>query len=82
MRLHFTVSGDGKESLVFLHTGLQTGQTDFLFQQEYFKGHYKVYAPDLRGHGKSYVQDVAFSTYFSDSVTDLIETMDSLGMIA
>jgi len=80
MRLHCTVSGDGKESLVFLHTGLQTGQTDSLFQQEYFKGHYKVYAPDLRGHGKSYVQDVAFSTYFSDSVTDLIETMDSLGI--
>ncbi|MBB4826154.1 pimeloyl-ACP methyl ester carboxylesterase [Sporosarcina luteola] len=80
MLLHCTVTGSGQESLIFLHSGLQTGNLDFAFQREYFKRHYKVYAPDLRGHGKSYVKDLSLAKYFSDCVNDLLETMDSYGI--
>ena len=47
--LHTEIIGEG-EPLVFLHTGLQTGMTDFNYQREYFKNKYKVILPDLRGH--------------------------------
>ena len=39
--LHTEVFGDG-EPIVFLHTGLQTGLTDFEYQREYFKYNFKV----------------------------------------
>ncbi|WP_240949729.1 hypothetical protein [Psychrobacillus sp. BL-248-WT-3] len=48
MILHTSIQGSG-EPLLFLHTGLQTGNTDFQYQQNFFKDSYKVFAPDLRG---------------------------------
>lgn len=66
------------EPIVFLHTGLQTGTTDFEHQTEYFKQSNQVILPDLRGHGKSVSSDL--SNYFQDSANDLAETLDHLGM--
>ncbi|MFX3673075.1 MAG: alpha/beta fold hydrolase [Paenisporosarcina sp.] len=77
MKLHTAVFGDG-EPIVFLHTGLQTGLTDFEYQREYFKGSFKVILPDLRGHGQSSEDD--FSNYFEDCAKDLAETLKELGM--
>lgn len=75
MILHTTVLGKG-EPLLFLHTGLQTGLTDFEYQREYFKGNYQVILPDLRGHGKSKIDNIV--NFFEDSVVDLVETLDDL----
>ncbi|WP_430788064.1 alpha/beta fold hydrolase [Virgibacillus flavescens] len=77
MILHTETVGEG-EPLVFLHTGLQTGTTDFEHQTTYFKRDYKVILPDLRGHGKSASADL--SNYFQDSADDLAETIDNLGL--
>ena len=71
MILHTEVLGDG-EPLVFLHTGLQTGKTDFEYQRDYFRNSYKVILPDLRGHGKSITNDI--TNFFEDSAIDLEET--------
>lgn len=49
MLLHTEVLGDG-EPIVFLHTGLQTGMTDFEEQRDYFRSGFRVILPDLRGH--------------------------------
>ncbi|MGP4080896.1 alpha/beta fold hydrolase [Pseudalkalibacillus sp. R45] len=50
MRLHTVVAGEG-EPIVFLHTGLQTGLTDFAAHLEFFKNNNQVILPDMRGHG-------------------------------
>ncbi|WP_369903297.1 alpha/beta fold hydrolase [Bacillus manliponensis] len=75
MILHTEVLGDG-EPIVFLHTGLQTGLTDFEYQREYFKGKYKIILPDLRGHGNSVEND--FTNFFEDSALDIAETLNNL----
>ncbi len=77
MLLHTEILGDG-EPIVFLHTGLQTGMTDFEEQREYFQSRYKVVLPDLRGHGKSTSQDL--TNYYENSALDLKETLDHLGV--
>ncbi|MFZ3579885.1 alpha/beta fold hydrolase [Virgibacillus sp. DJP39] len=77
MILYTEVIGEG-EPIVFLHTGLQTGTTDFEQQVEHFKQHYKVILPDLRGHGKSVSNDLA--NYFQDTAQDLADTLDHLGI--
>ncbi|WP_339149257.1 MULTISPECIES: alpha/beta hydrolase [unclassified Sutcliffiella] len=77
MLLHTEIWGDG-EPIVFLHTGLQTGMTDFEDQREYFQTRYKVILPDLRGHGKSTSRDL--SNYYEESAIDLKETLDHLGV--
>ena len=74
--LQTEIFGEG-EPLIFLHTGLQTGMTDFEYQREYFKDKYKVILPDLRGHGKS-VTDVINKDFFEDSAKDLEETLAHL----
>ena len=56
MILHTEIFGNG-EPIVFLHTGLQTGLTDFEYQREYFQKNFKVILPDLRGHGNSKAED-------------------------
>ena len=73
--LYTEVLGSG-EPIVFLHTGLQTGLLDFVYQREYFKNNFKVILPDLRGHGKSIEND--FSNFFEDSAKDLLETLEHL----
>ncbi|TVT27793.1 alpha/beta fold hydrolase [Salinicoccus cyprini] len=75
MILHTEVSGSG-ESIVFLHTGLQTGSTELDIQRKYFKDDYQVILPDLRGHGQSVSNDV--NNYFNNSAEDLAETLESL----
>ncbi|WP_336498974.1 alpha/beta hydrolase [Psychrobacillus sp. FJAT-51614] len=73
--LHTEVFGDG-EPIVFLHTGLQTGLTDFEYQREYFKHNFKVILPDLRGHGRSIENNL--SNFFEDSAMDIEETLNKL----
>ena len=68
MILHTEVYGEG-EPIVLLHTGLQTGTTDFEKQREVLQESMKVIVPDLRGHGKSVSDD--FSNYFEDAADDL-----------
>lgn len=75
MILHTEIFGNG-EPIVFLHTGLQTGLTDFEYQREYSQKNFKVILPDLRGHGNSKAED--FSNFFEDSASDLAETLDYL----
>jgi pimeloyl-ACP methyl ester carboxylesterase len=77
MLLHTEVFGDG-EPIVFLHTGLQSGMTDFEEQRDYFQSEFKVILPDLRGHGKSLSRD--HSNYYEDSASDLKDTLDYLGV--
>lgn len=77
MLLHTAVVGNG-EPVVFLHTGLQTGMTDFEEQRLYFESGYKVILPDLRGHGKSVSQEL--SNYYEDSASDLNDTLAHLGV--
>lgn len=77
MILHTQLLGHG-EPIVILHTGLQTGQTDFKGQREHFKQNYQVILPDLRGHGNSISDDL--SNYFHDSAKDLKDTLDDLGI--
>ena len=57
MILHTSVIGEG-DPIVFLHSGLQTGESDFNYQCEHFRKNYKVILPDLRGHGKSKVNQI------------------------
>lgn len=79
MILHTEQSGSG-EPIVFLHTGLQTGLTDFTTQREHFQDNFNVIAPDLRGHGQTVSDDLA--NYFHDSATDLHETLLHLNIEA
>ncbi len=59
MILHTKVIGEG-EPVIFLHTGLQTGETDFVYQQNKLQDSYKVILPDLRGHGESKVEEYGY----------------------
>ncbi|KQL53549.1 alpha/beta hydrolase [Heyndrickxia shackletonii] len=77
MILHTKILGEG-EAILFLHTGLQTGETDFQYQAEFFSKHYKIVLPDLRGHGKSTCSKI--DNFFYDSVEDLYETIDFLNI--
>lgn len=77
MILHTEKSGDG-ETIIFLHTGLQTGRTELTEQDAYFREKYQVILPDLRGHGKSVSE--AYSNYFKESANNLLETMDHFGI--
>ncbi|CAI9394031.1 MULTISPECIES: alpha/beta fold hydrolase [Bacillaceae] len=77
MILHTSIQGKG-EPIVFLHTGLQTGLTDFEYQRAFFQRHYQVISPDLRGHGHSVVSN--FSNFFDESANDLFETLEHVGI--
>ncbi len=77
MILHTSVIGKG-EPIVFLHSGLQTGESDFNYQYDYFRKNYKVILPDLRGHGKSKVDQIDIVNFFEDSAVDLKDTLDFL----
>lgn len=79
MILHTERFGSG-EPILFLHSGLQTGATDFVYQQKYFTEKYRVIAADLRGHGKSKAAD--FSNYLEDSAQDVIDTLADLNLDA
>ena len=73
MLLHTTIKGSG-EPLIFLHTGLEMGESDFVYQREFFEDSFQVIAPDLRGHGKSITDD--YTNFFEDCARDLKETIE------
>ncbi|ELK46373.1 MULTISPECIES: alpha/beta hydrolase [unclassified Halobacillus] len=75
MKLYTNIQGEG-DPLVFLHSGLQTGSSDFQKHAEHFSKSFKVIRPDLRGHGNSFSGD--FTNYFEDAGEDLKETLDGL----
>ncbi|WP_271853800.1 alpha/beta fold hydrolase [Planococcus maritimus] len=77
MILHSVEVGTG-EPIVFLHTGLQTGMTDFEYQREFFKDSFRVILPDLRGHGQSINNDL--SNFFEDAARDLLDTLEKKEM--
>lgn len=77
MILHSVEVGTG-EPIVFLHTGLQTGMTDFEYQREFFKDSFRVILPDLRGHGQSINNDL--SNFFEDAAGDLLDTLEKKEM--
>lgn len=77
MILHTSITGEG-EPITFLHTGLQTGLLDYEFQREYFGQNFQVISPDLRGLGKSKVDDI--QNFFEDSAKDLLETLNHLSI--
>lgn len=78
MILHTEDIGCGSETIVFLHSGLQTGLTDFENILPCFKDKYRILLPDLRGHGKS--ESVSFDNYFERTADDLAETINSLNI--
>lgn len=77
MILHTAVFGSG-DPILFLHTGLQTGLTDFKYQQKHFAQSHQVILPDLRGHGLSVCND--FQDYFLNAATDIKDTLESLNI--
>ncbi|MEZ0482115.1 alpha/beta fold hydrolase [Planococcus sp. SSTMD024] len=77
MILHSESFGKG-EPIVFLHSGLQTGLTDFEYQRDYFKEQFQVIVPDLRGHGNSVSTDL--SDIFEGNAKDLAETLERMGI--
>ncbi|WP_026677332.1 alpha/beta fold hydrolase [Fictibacillus gelatini] len=81
MILHTNHFGNGRP-LIFLHTGLQTGMTDFIEQRNYFQDYFEVIMPDLRDHGKSKGNKElpTIHAYFRQSIEDLKETVDHLNI--
>ncbi|MGM7701848.1 alpha/beta fold hydrolase [Pseudalkalibacillus sp. Hm43] len=77
MILHTESYGEG-DPIVFLHTGLQTGELDFSTIKERFQDQYKVVLPDLRGHGKSHAENL--ENYLETCIEDLYETLESLNI--
>ncbi|HEV7351561.1 MAG TPA: alpha/beta hydrolase [Brevundimonas sp.] len=52
VRLHYTLDGDGPETLVFVH-GLMLASESWERQVAHFAGRYRVLTFDLRGQGRS-----------------------------
>ncbi|MCF6137775.1 alpha/beta fold hydrolase [Pseudalkalibacillus berkeleyi] len=75
MILHSKVFGTG-DPIVFLHTGLQTGESDFSEIKEQLEGAHQVILLDLRGHGKSFSDKL--DDFLVDSIEDINETFQSL----
>ncbi|WP_456278980.1 alpha/beta fold hydrolase [Bacillus sp. AK128] len=76
MILNKQIIGNGEETIVFLHTLLQSGVNDFDEQANYFKDKYRVISPDLRGQGKSISN--RFDNYIEECANDLYETLTNL----
>lgn len=78
MILHTENIGSGSETIIFLHSGLQTGMTDFEKIIPHFEDKYHVLLPDLRGHGKS--KSLNLHNYFERTADDLMETIHHLNI--
>lgn len=76
--LHTENTGSDSETIVFLHSGLQTGLTDFENIIPFFKDAYHILLPDLRGHGKSRCDHL--DDYFESTADDLMETLGNLNI--
>jgi pimeloyl-ACP methyl ester carboxylesterase len=75
-RLFYTDEGTG-ETLLFVH-GWTCDSNDFLLQLAWFRSHYRVIAPDLRGHGRSKVLKEGYEARVFGR--DLIELLNQLGV--
>lgn len=72
--IYYEVTGKG-HPLVFIHGGgLESGS--WHYQAAYFSKRYQVIAYDIRGHGKSEVQEESYSIV--DCVEDLRQLLDHL----
>lgn len=84
--LNYSIFGENnRETIVFLHSGLQTGMNDFGHIVKEFSDKYKVIVPDLPGHGKSEVdENIDYSSnpylYFLNSADELKNLLDELGI--
>lgn len=84
--LNYSIFGEGnRETIVFLHSGLQTGMNDFGHIVKEFTDKYQVIVPDLPGHGKSHVdENIDYSSnpylYFLNSADALKDLLDELGI--
>lgn len=83
--LNYSIFGESnRETIVFLHSGLQTGMNDFGHIVKEFSDKYKVLVPDLPGHGKSEAdENIDYSSnpylYFlnsADALKDLLDELD------
>ena len=74
--LHYTLSGNGSQTLVFVHGWCINGSY-WNHQTEAFQNKYKVLTLDLAGHGKSKVErkDWTIASYAND-VVDLIRQLN------
>ena len=75
-----TISYDDEgqgEPLIFLH-GLGISRQDWSSQVEHFRQHFRVIAPDFRGHGESEKPDAEYS--ISIHAADIVALMDTLGL--
>jgi 3-oxoadipate enol-lactonase len=76
IRLHYELAGEGP-SLLLIH-GLGSSAADWERQLPALSAHYRVIAPDLRGHGHS--QRPAGPWTMGDFADDLLGLLDQLGV--
>ncbi|MFC4737196.1 alpha/beta fold hydrolase [Bacillus daqingensis] len=74
MLLHTTLNGTGSP-LLFLHAGLETGETDFVYQRDMLQSNFQVVTMDLRGHGRS--QPASLHAYVEACADDVAETLQA-----
>jgi len=76
IRTYYETAGVG-EPLVLLHGGMCTAET-FDGQTPALAGHYRVYVPERRGHGRT--PDVEGPITYDDMTADTIAFMDAVGI--
>jgi 3-oxoadipate enol-lactonase len=76
IEIAYADEGEG-DVLLFLH-GLGISQADWQPQIAYFKEHYRVIAPDFRGHGASGKPDTEYS--ISIHAADIVALMNVLSL--
>lgn len=79
--LHYTLTGQGDTTLVFVHGWGINGEY-WSNQAEEFKGSYKILTLDLPGHGKSPLKgDTISIDAYGEAVADLIRQLDLSNVI-
>ena len=73
-RLYYEISGQG-EPVIFLH-GFTLDHRMWQPQLDFFSRHFRVIAPDARGHGRSDITPTGYSR--ADRVEDLLRFADTL----
>jgi 3-oxoadipate enol-lactonase len=74
LNLHYLAEGTGQP--VFLLHGLGSSSNDWLFQMPEFTRHFRVIAPDFRGHGQSSL--ITSPITISTLAADIAALMDAL----
>src|SRR5262245_11832973 len=79
--LHYTLSGAGDTSLVFVH-GWAINSSYWQSQIDHFSSRYKILAVDLQGHGQSPMKDTVITTEeYADDVVQLLSELDLKNII-